>query len=139
MVRVITAIVIAAAASIAAGASAQAPFPPPAEVKASWPRFTADSFYTHYRSPEIVRSGSSASVWKMAEPAPSMSKIGVPTLYSRLEFDCAGGRKKILAIARFNADGSVKPPPDKDVELNKWFPVMDAADHVLLKLVCARP
>lgn len=136
MVRRIAAFVFAAATLAATGGAAQAPFPPPAQVKAAWPQFTADGFYTHYRQPEVTRSGSGAIVWKMAEPTPSMSKIGVPTIYSHLEFDCVGSRKKILAIARFNADGSVKPPPDKDVELNKWFPIMDAADHVLLKVVC---
>ena len=135
MYRRIAALAVATAV-LSAGASAQTPFPPPAQARASWPQFTADSFYTHYRKPEIKRSGSSAIVWKMADPSPSMSKIGVPTIYAHLEFDCVGGRKKILAIARFKADGSVQPPPDKDVELNKWFPVMDAADHVLLKVAC---
>ncbi len=136
MVRRIAAFAFAAATLAATAGAAQAPFPPPAQVMATWPRFSADGFYTHYRQPEIARSGSGAILWKMSEPTPSMSRIGVPTIYTRLEFDCATSRKKILAIARFKADGSVKPPPDKDVELNKWFPVMDAADHVLLKVVC---
>ena len=137
MVRRIAAFAFATAMLAATGGAAQAPFPPPAKVMATWPQFTADSFYTHYRQPEVTRSRSGAILWKMAQPSTSMSKLGVPTLYTQLEFDCATIRKKILAIARFNADGSVKPPPDKDVELNKWFPVMDAADHVLLKVVCA--
>lgn len=136
MDRRIAAFALAAATLAATGGAAPAPFPPPDQVRATWPQFAADGFYTHYRQPRIARSGSSATLWKMAEPTPSMSKIGVPTIYSHLEFDCEGRRKKILAIARFNADGSVKPPPEKDVELNKWFEVMDAADHVLLKVVC---
>jgi hypothetical protein len=137
MSRPLTALVFAAATLVANGAFAQTPPPPKAEVLARWPNFSSDSFYAHYRDPKVTRSGSSVTLWKMAEPTPSMSKIGVPTLYTRLEFDCAGQRKKILAIARFNADGSVKPPPAQDVALDKWFQVIDGADIVLMKLVCA--
>lgn len=137
MSRPLAAIVFAAA-TLAAGATfAQTAPAPKAEVLARWPNFSSDSFYAHYRDPKVTRSGSSVTLWKMAEPTPSMREIGVPTIYSRLEFDCVGQRKKILAVARFNVDGSVKPPPAKDVEFNKWFQVIDAADLVLMKLVCA--
>ena len=136
MVRRIAAFAFATAMLAATGGAAQAPFPPPAKVLATWPRLLEDTTHTYYREPEIARSGTSAIVWRMAQPTPSMSRIGVATIYTRLEFDCATGRRKILAIAYFNADGSPKPPPAKDVELNKWFDTIAAADIVLLKQVC---
>jgi hypothetical protein len=136
MFRPMIVLAFAAAMVAASGASAQTSFPPPAKVIATWPRLLEDTTHTYYREPEIARSGTSAIVWRMAQPTPSMSRIGVATIYTRLEFDCATGRRKILAIAYFNADGSPKAPPAKDVELNKWFDTIAAADVVLLKQVC---
>jgi hypothetical protein len=139
MFRRIAAISFAAATlATATAAGAQTPPAPKAEVLAKWPNFASDSSYSYYRQPVVTRKGSSATVWKMAEPTPSMAKIGVPTIYSRLEFDCAAKRKKILAIARFNADGSVKPPPAADVALDKWFEILDAADSALFQDLCQK-
>jgi hypothetical protein len=134
--RTIALVFAVAAFAVAGGASAQTPPKPKAEVLAKWPKFAADSAYSYYREPAVARKGSSAIVWKMAEPTPSMASIGVPTLYSRLEFDCTAKRRKILALVRLNADGSVKPPPAQDVALDKWFDILDAADYALFLDIC---
>ena len=139
MFRRIAALLFGAATlATAGGACAQTPPAPKAEILAKWPKFASDSSYSHYRQPVVTRKGANAAVWKMAEPTPSMAKIGVPTIYSRLEFDCAAKRKKILAIARFNADGSVKPPPADDVALDKWFEILDSADYALFQDLCQK-
>ena len=137
MDRRIVALVFAATAfAVAGGAGAQTPPKPKAEVLAKWPKFAADSAYSYYREPVVVRKGSSAILWKMAEPTPSMASIGLPTMYSRLEFDCSAKRRKILALVRLNADGSVKPPPAQDVALDKWFDILSAVDYALFQEIC---
>ena len=125
-----------AAVVVMTSADAKSP-PPPAEVASRWESYFADSSYSYYRDPAIVRDGTNASLWKVSVPTPSMSKLGVPTIYERVTYDCAGKRKKIMEMKRFKADGSIQPPPEKDVKLDSWFPTLSASDTLLQNEVCS--
>jgi hypothetical protein len=132
-------LVIAAALAAAGGTSAaHAKSPPsPAEVSKSWKKYLTDSGYNHFRAPTSVRNGSEVTIWQVSIPLPSMAELGVPTLYQRVTYDCVGKRKKIMEITRLKADGSVQPPPEKDVKLDRWTPTMGGSDFVLQTEVCA--
>ena len=67
-----------AAVVVMTSADAKSP-PPPAEVASRWESYFADSSYSYYRDPAIVRDGTNASMCNESEPTPSMSKLGVPT------------------------------------------------------------
>ena len=125
-----------AAVVVMTSADAKSP-PPPAEVASRWKSYFADSSFSQYRDPAIVRDGTNASLWKVSVPTPYMSKLGVPTIYERVTYDCVGKRKKIMEIKRFKADGSIQPPPEKDVKLDSWFPTLSASDTLLQGEVCS--
>lgn len=131
-----------AAAAVAASlvsiqANAQS-VPSPTEVAARWKNYLSDISFTYYRGPTISRDGSNTTVWKVSIPTPSMSKIGVPAIYEKATYDCAGKRKKIVEIQRFKADGSPLSSPANDVKPNNWAPVLSASDAALQAAVCAR-
>ena len=115
---------------------AQSAPPSPAEVAARWKSYFGSSSFRYYRDPVVVRQGTYASVWTVSVPTSSMSKLGVPTIYQRVTFDCTTKRKKIMEIKRFKADGSIQAPPAKDVKLDNWFPTLSVDDTILQKEVC---
>ena len=128
----------AAMAAVVVMTSAHAkPPPPPAEVASRWKSYFADSSYSYYRDPAIIRDGTNVSLWKVSVPTPSMSKLGVPISYERVTYDCVGKRKKIMEMKRFKADGSILRPPEKDVKLDSWFPTLSASDTLLQGEVCS--
>ena len=130
-------VVAAVAASLVSVQANAQSVPSPTEVSARWKTFLSDTSFTYYRGPTVSRDGSNATVWKVSIPTPSMSKIGVPAIYEKATYDCAGNRKKIVASQQFKADGSPHPNPGKIAKLDHWVPVLSASDAALQALVCA--